>query len=229
MIICLAATGVALAAFSKVTGGTTQVTASAAAAMVLSDNHITVTPLAPATQSGATFTFPIAGGRLDPATLHGVIRHKGGLSLSNGTRTVKLREPTIVSTKSGAWLYAIVRGPAHHVCARIRPHHPRVRCLTVIRSHSERIAHIINATVTGGSATATLTLTTASAHLIDALAGKHVASAGDVLGTGTIAPTLEIARHRCNLEPRRSHRPPGSRSVTAGRSGSVDVQVDAQQ
>ncbi len=109
MVICLAVTGVALAAFSKVTGGTTQVTASAAAAKVLSDNHITVSPLTPATQTGATFTFPISGGRLNLKTLHGVIRHKGGLSLSNGTRTVTLRQPTIVSDKRGAWLYALVR------------------------------------------------------------------------------------------------------------------------
>ncbi len=191
VIICLAVAGVALAAFSKVTGGTTTVTASAAAAKVLSENHITVTPLAPATASGATFTFPIAGGRLDVKTLHGVIRHKGGLTLSNGTRTVTLRQPTIVSAKNGAWLYALVRGRTSHVCQPIRLHHRHVTCLTVIRSHSARIAQLTDATVTGGSATATLKLTAASAHLIDALAGKHVANAGDVLGTGTITPTLK--------------------------------------
>src|SRR5450759_2228371 len=82
-VICLALAGVALAAFSKVTGGSTQITASPAAAKVLADNHITVTPVAPATASGTTFTFPIAGGRLNPKTLHGVIRHPGGLKLSN--------------------------------------------------------------------------------------------------------------------------------------------------
>lgn len=191
MIICLAVTGVALAAFSKVTGGTTQVTASAAAVQLLSDNHITVTPLTPATSSGATFTFPISGGRLNLKTLHGVVRHKGGLSLSNGTRTVVLRQPTIISTKAGAWLYAIARGPLERVCTHhIRLHHPHVVCLTVIRSHSERIAHIVDAKVTGGSATATLTLTRASAHLIDALAHKHVVSAGAVLGTAMITPTF---------------------------------------
>jgi hypothetical protein len=190
VVICLAVTGVALAAFSKVTGGTTTITESSAAAKVLSDNHITVTPLTPATQSGTTFTFPIAGGRLDVTTLRGVIRHKGGLSLSNGTRTVTLRQPTIVSTKSGAWLYAIVRGKAEHFCQPIRLHHRHVTCLTVIRSHSARVAQLTDAKVTGTSATATLKLTSASAHLIDALAGKHVASAGDVLGTGTVTPTL---------------------------------------
>jgi hypothetical protein len=189
VIICLAVTGVALAAFSKVTGGTSQITASAAAAKLLSDNHITVTPLTPATQSGAAFTFPIAGGRLNLKTLRGVIRHKGGLSLSNGTRTVTLREPTIVSTKRGAWLYA--RGLDERVCRPILLPHPQVTCLAVLRSHTERVAHLTDVKVTGGSATATLTLTTASARLIDALAGKHVASAGAVLGAGTITPTLK--------------------------------------
>jgi hypothetical protein len=61
----------------------------------------------------------------------------------------------------------------------------------VIREHSARIAHITNAKVSGASATATLTLTAASAKLIDALAGKHVVSAGAVLGTGTITPTIK--------------------------------------
>ena len=102
-----------------------------------------------------------------------------------------LRQPTIVSDKHGAWLYAIVRNHAKSSCQPIRLHHPRVQCLIVIRSHSERVAQLIHAKVSGASATATLTLTAASAHLIDTLAGKHVASAGDVLGTGTITPTLK--------------------------------------
>ncbi|MEA2159822.1 MAG: hypothetical protein QOD66_2202 [Solirubrobacteraceae bacterium] len=167
VVICLALAGVALAAFSKVTGGSTQITASPAAAKVLADNHITVTPVAPATASGTTFTFPIAGGRLNPQTLHGVIRHRGGLSLSNGTRTVTLRRPTIVSTKRGAWMYAMVR------------------------FHSERIARLTNVSVAATSATATMKLTAASARLINALAGKHVTAAGAPFATGTITPTLK--------------------------------------
>jgi hypothetical protein len=167
VVICLALTGVALAAFSKLTGGSTQITASPAAAKVLADNNITVTPVAPATASGTTFTFPIAGGRLNPKTLHGVIRHPGGLKLSNGTRTVTLRRPTIVSTKRGASLYAMVRW------------------------RSERIARLTNVSVNSASARATLTLARASAHLINALAGKHIASAGAPFGTITITPTLK--------------------------------------
>jgi hypothetical protein len=167
VVICLALAGVALAAFSKVTGGTSQITATPAAAKVLADNHITVTPVAPATASGTTFTFPIAGGRLNAKTLRGVIRHRGGLALSNGTRTVTLRRPTIVSTKRGAWLYAIVRG------------------------RSERIARFTKVSITSTAATATLTLTRASAHVINALAGKHVASAGAPFATDTVTPTLQ--------------------------------------
>ena len=40
-VLSLVLAGVALAAFTKVTGGTTTLTASDAAAKVLSDNHIT--------------------------------------------------------------------------------------------------------------------------------------------------------------------------------------------
>ena len=65
---------------------------------LLSANHITVAPLAPATESGATFTFtfPITGGRFNTTTLRGFIRHSGGLSLSNG----RARIPSLDQARS---------------------------------------------------------------------------------------------------------------------------------
>jgi hypothetical protein len=183
----LAVPGVASAA--KVTGGTTQITASTAAAKVLSDNHITVTPLAPATASGTTFTFPIAGGSLNKS-LHGTIRHNGGISLTNGSKTVNVRKPTIVSTKRGVSVFALVKRPAVRVCHALR--HPlRLRCVSVVQFRSVRIARVTDVTVTNGTATGTVHITAATAGLINLLAGKHVVNAGAVLGTATSTPTLK--------------------------------------
>jgi len=185
--VALAVPGVASAA--KVTGGTTQITASTAAAKVLSDNHITVTPLAPATASGTTFTFPIAGGSLNKS-LHGFITHKGGISLTNGSKTVNVRKPTIVSTKRGVSIDALVKRPAVRVCHVLR-HPRRVRCVSVARFRIVRIARVTDVKVSNGTATGTVHITAATAGLVNLLAGKHVVDAGAVLGTATTTPTFK--------------------------------------
>jgi hypothetical protein len=188
--LSLAGASVAQAASSHITGGTTQITASSAAATLLANNHITVTPIAPATASGATFTFPISGGTLNPTTLHGVIFHKGGLTVSNGTKSVSLRRPTLVSSKAGVSIYALVRGRVERSCHRLGRHGLRLRCHVIVRLNTARIARVTNASVSGGKATGTVNITAFTADLINRLAGKKVATAGDVLGTGTVAPTL---------------------------------------
>jgi hypothetical protein len=191
-VLALALTAVALAAFTKVTGGTTSITASAAAAKVLADNNIKVTPLAPATASGATFTFPISGGRVNTKNLHGVVRHRGGIAISNGSRSVKLRRPTIVSTARGASLFALAR-TVRRTCHRLGRHHlHRVRCLAlVVRWRAVRVASITGVTLSGGKASGTVEITALTAHIVNRLAGKHVVKAGAVLGTATVAPTLK--------------------------------------
>lgn len=60
--------------------GTTDVTVSDVVLSFLSSNFITASPLAPATASGATFSFPITGGVTNPL----VITHSGGLRLEGG-------------------------------------------------------------------------------------------------------------------------------------------------
>ncbi len=182
---------VAAAAATKVTGGTTTVTASTAAAQLLANNHITVTPIAPATASGSTFTFPITGGRLNTKTLHGVIRHSGGITLSNGTAKAALRRLTIVSDKHGVSVFALVRHHTRRVCGHIRARHRRFRCRVVVVWGSARVATVTNTSVSNGSATGTVNITAFTARAINRLAGKHVVSAGDVLGTATVTPTLK--------------------------------------
>jgi hypothetical protein len=186
----LAFASVAFANGPKVTGGSTKVTASSAAVTLLANNHITVTPLAPATASGATFTFPITGGKLNTKTLHGVIRHAGGLAVSNGSKSVKLRRPTIASTKRGVVLDALVRERSVRICHRSGRHHLRRHCVIFTRVVTARIARVTGITVTNGTATGTVKITAFTAHAVNRLAGKHVVAAGDTLGTATVTPTL---------------------------------------
>jgi ribosomal protein L21 len=190
-VLTLAITAVAVAAASKVTGGTTTLTASSTAAQLLSANHITVTPLAPATASGTTFTFPIKGGKVNTTTMHGVIRNAGGVLLSNGSKKFALRRPTIVSRKHGVSVFAYLRHRAVRVCAHARHHHAHIKCGWRVRWSAVRIARVTDVTVSNGQASGTVKITALTAHLINRLAGKKVASAGDVLGTATVSPTLQ--------------------------------------
>ncbi|HEY3727905.1 MAG TPA: hypothetical protein VGL51_12070 [Solirubrobacteraceae bacterium] len=169
---------------SNVTGGSTQIAISPATSNALSANHLTVAPLAPATASGATFSFPIVGGHLQIKSKHGVIRHRGGFTISNGVRTVGLRHPTLVSNENGVSLFALVRVPAMAKCR----HHPGRRHCFAVRSR--RVARVTGATLQGGSATGTVRLTEFSANAINKLAGKRIATAGTAIGTVTITPTF---------------------------------------
>jgi hypothetical protein len=181
-VAALAMPGSALAAGSKVTGGTTQLAISQAASNALSANHLTVAPLAPATASGSTFSFPIVRGHLQMKNRHGVIQHRGGFTISNGTRTVGVRHPTLVSNKNGVSLFGLVRVRNAGKCR----HHPR-HCLVL---RARRVARVTGAQVQGGSATGTVRLTKFSAGAINRLAGKTVAKVGTAIGNITITPTF---------------------------------------
>jgi hypothetical protein len=181
-VAALAMPGTALAAGSKVTGGTTQITISQATSNALSANHLTVAPLAPATASGSTFSFPIVRGHLRMKNNHGVIQHLGGFTISNGNRTVGIRHPTVVSNKNGVSLFALVRARQAGKCR----HHPR-HCFVL---RARRVARVTGAHVQGNTATGTVRLTEFSASAINRLAGNTVAKVGTAIGTITIMPTF---------------------------------------
>ena len=189
VVASLAISGVALAAASKITGGTSQISISSAVSSALTANHLTLTALAPATSSGSTFTFPISGGRLNTTTLRGYIRQQGGLAISNGTATVKLRRLTIDSTKKGAAIYALVDSRTLRECTAAR-HHVGKRCDYVIRSSVKRIARLTVVSVSGSTASGTVDLTKYSARVINKLAGTSIATAGMAIGTATSSPTF---------------------------------------
>jgi hypothetical protein len=165
----------------KVNGGTTQITLNPAVTNALSSNHLTVTPLTPATSSGSTYTFPIRRGRLNKKNLRGVILQRGGFAISNGTRTVRIRHLTLVSRKQGVYLWATVRVPAKKPGA----HGPKAHAA---RFSVRRVARITGITVTKNTKTATGTvrLTKYSAGGINALAGKNIAAPGTAIGQITV-------------------------------------------
>jgi hypothetical protein len=187
-ITSLVITASALAA--KVTGGSTTITPSSTATTLLANNHITVTPIAPATASNGAFTFSITRGRLNTKNLHGVIAHSGGIELSNGTDNVIVRHPVLVSNKRGAYVWALVRGKSHHICTAFRRHRRHRVCYVVTRFRSVRVLKVTSGSVSGSTFTGNVAITQVTANEINRLAGSNVVSAGAALGTISVTPTL---------------------------------------
>jgi len=193
-VLALAVTSAALAAnspFTKVKGGTTTLTLNSAATTALTNAHLTVTPVAPATASGSTFTFPISGGRINQKTLHGFITHRGAITVSNGTKSGTVRSLTIVARGKTAGLYGAVRRSVRGRChlAGHRPHR-HVVCRTVVRWTVVKLATITGVKVSGSSATGQAQLTGDAAKLLNRLSGGSTFKAGQVFGTGTVSPTF---------------------------------------
>lgn len=196
-VLALVVSSAALAAssFTKVTGGTTTVTLNSAAATALQNAHLTATPVAPATASGSTFTFPIAGGRINPTTLHGYIVHRGAITISNATTSATtsatIRHLTILAGGKTAGLFGAIRRSAHERCHLAgRRHHRHLVCRTVVRWTPIKLAKITGVTLSGSSATGQAQLTGAAARLLDRLSGGSTFQAGQVIGTVTVSPTL---------------------------------------
>ena len=83
----------------KVKGGQTSLTVAKGTAAVLSKNGVVLTPVKPATAHGATFSFPITGGSVNPKTAAGTISHSGGLRFRAGHTTLTVNDFVIDTTK----------------------------------------------------------------------------------------------------------------------------------
>ncbi len=200
------AAGVAHAKPVKVTGDQTTVALSAAATQALTAAGITPAPLAPATASAAGISFPVIGGHVNATTLRGVVRHSGGLSLTQGAKTVRLRRPTVRATGAGAFLSVRLQQRTCHLRKVLR--HVRHRghvVRTVVRylrhhcvgHHGPRIRAFtlsdLKPTIQGGKVvvTANLALTQRAANLLNRAFGTSFArgaAAGTATATLTVAP-----------------------------------------
>ncbi len=83
----------------KIKGGHTSLTVAAGTLAVLTKNGVSVTPIRPASASGATFSFPITGGSVKPRTAAGTITHSGGLTFTVGKTSLGVQDFTIDTTK----------------------------------------------------------------------------------------------------------------------------------
>lgn len=152
----------------KITGGEATFAPSAKLSQALSDNGITASAIDPATLDGSgNLTLPIARGAVRGKSLHGVLAMKGGVELSKGDHSLKLHGFVVVNRAKGGFVTAKVRG------------------------HRVRVARLTNrsADPSNGTAEADVRLSKVAAHRINKVAGKHVVSAGALLGHGTVAVT----------------------------------------
>ena len=99
-VAALALTGAAVADTApervQLDGERTTVTPSAA----LGSAGVTLAPLGRATTGdGGSLVFPIVRGRVSPEDLRGRIVHRGGLRLTQGERSLRLRRLLIRTTK----------------------------------------------------------------------------------------------------------------------------------
>ena len=83
----------------KIKGGHTSLTVASATAAVLKKNGVSVTPIKPASAKGATFSFPITGGHIDPKTAAGTIYHDGGLQFKAGKIKLGVEDFTVDTIK----------------------------------------------------------------------------------------------------------------------------------
>lgn len=95
----------------SLTGEETVLVLDAGTADVLTENDVTVEPVAPAKASGDGIGFPVTGGEVDSESLAGTIDHSGGLVFAAGGTEVEVTDfvvdtaaETLTATTGGAEL-----------------------------------------------------------------------------------------------------------------------------
>ncbi len=86
--------------------GVTMLKLDAGTAKALADNGVKVTLASEARPGKSGITFPIRGGVLNPANLHGYITHEGGLTFTAGGKSLTVRDFTVRTTTGKLTGYA---------------------------------------------------------------------------------------------------------------------------
>jgi hypothetical protein len=148
-----------------VTGQQTTITPSAQATKFFATQNVSMTPLGTATIANASLTLPISGGFVTTPKLNGVLRHKGGIKFTDGTRSLSLRGFVLARVAGRTFLSAKAAGKRLIVA--------RVTKLTTTVSGKQAV-------ITGE-----LKLSAAAARGINRLFGHHVVKAGAEIGSLT--------------------------------------------
>jgi len=188
-VAAIACAGVASASVTRVTAGTSQLTLATGANTALTASHLTVTPGAPATQSGSTFTFPVMFGRLNLSTMSGHVAHWGKLIFSNGTTTFRLRRPSIYSNGTTAAVWGQFADGANRTCTAIPGKQHAQTCSTTYTWSKARVGTLTGITHSGNTASATLYPSPALAAHLNNLAGSSTAFSPST-ALGTVSTTL---------------------------------------
>jgi hypothetical protein len=187
---------------TKLTGGETTIALSDAAKSGLSGAGITATPIDPATANSGTFTFPIAGGKVKSTTAFGFVALKGGVKLTKGDKTVRLRHLLIASGPRGAALFAATKRHGFHRFSRRGFRHRGHKTARATRHRGHRFARwqavlrLTNVKRADAGArreqiviTADAALTRRAAKLLNHKFATTAFSAGDAVGTVTVSAT----------------------------------------
>jgi hypothetical protein len=106
----LAGAASASARFDPIAGGQTRLTFAKSFAALLKANGVTVKGTAGATFKAAIATFPVSGGKLEPASVIGSVEHEGALVFTAGGHSLPLKSLVLKTTRRSSPLSAKLGG-----------------------------------------------------------------------------------------------------------------------
>jgi hypothetical protein len=123
----------ARAAYDPLASGATKLTLDRSFLALLKQNGVRLSATAPAKLTGGSVSFPVTGGKFDPAAGRGKVEHEGALVFKAGNRSVPVKALQLKTTQRRSPFSAKVGGSQLKLAT--------VRALTVARAgFGERIA-----------------------------------------------------------------------------------------
>jgi hypothetical protein len=108
VILVMAMSGSAFAAYDPIESGTTKLTLDKGLLSFLKKQGVTLTAKAPAKRQGRTLVLPVSGGKEDPVAGKGEVTHEGQIVFAKGNRKVPMRDIELKAKKTP--LFAKVGG-----------------------------------------------------------------------------------------------------------------------
>jgi hypothetical protein len=163
----------------EIDGGATLLTADPGTLGALTSAGFTLAPIEPtkvsqAANGAVTFAFPIEGGRIDPATMAGFVKHSGGLSLNKGETTVRVDRFVIDAAEAV-------------LTARVIRTNERIPLLKLDLTNAQTFALEESAVARG----VRVTLTQEAADLTNAALATELFTEGLAVGTVDVFAVLE--------------------------------------
>jgi hypothetical protein len=171
-VVCALVIAAPAAAKSKrVIGGHATVTPSSEITSFLRSRGITVTPIGAMKVGNGSLTMPMVGGQVKVPTMGGTMTTSGGLEYSNGSKHVRIRAYKLTHAGHLAKLTAVVNGRRILIATMTSPK--------------------VKMTGKTGTMSGGLKISSAWAHLINRLVGKHVVHPGEDIGD--LTATVKMA------------------------------------